>query len=413
MAKRLLAVAWEMPPLSGPRAVQVTRTLVALGEMGWGSRVVCFGARSARYQQDYHLAVEEISGHTVTRLPVESPEEWLLFRALWRVLPPLKHLPDEKIVWVPSAIAEMRRALAAEPADVLVSFAQPWSNHIAALTLRHDTGLPWVAHFSDPWVDSPYAVGPAWVRARAAAMERAVVQHASRVVFVNQYTLDRGVNKYPAAWLPHASVVPQGHDGRTASRRAQGGPLRIAYTGRFYTGIRTPDVVLSALADLDRTSSLAGRLEVEFVGSGMEQYQQRSRDRGLDGIVSFRGRVSPDRSRALAAAADVLMVIDAPSARPGLFLPSKLIDYLPLEKPVLAIAPLEGPTADLVRELEYRVVDPVDQAGIAAAIGQQLAAYERGTLAASSAHQSVAARYSIASTTRQFADVLAAAVTDP
>ena len=70
------------------------------------------------------------------RLPVRSPEEWLFFRALWRVLPLLKHLPDEKRVWVPSAIAEGRRALSDEPADVIVSFGQPWSDHLVGLALH-------------------------------------------------------------------------------------------------------------------------------------------------------------------------------------------------------------------------------------------------------------------------------------
>ena len=60
--KRLLAVCWEMPPLSGPRAVQVTRTLAALAEYGWQSQVICFGPRSDRYQQDYHVSLEELSG---------------------------------------------------------------------------------------------------------------------------------------------------------------------------------------------------------------------------------------------------------------------------------------------------------------------------------------------------------------
>ncbi len=127
--KRLLAISWEMPPLSGPRAVQVTRTLTALGSLGWRSRVVCFGPRSGRYHQDYRVPVEETSSGMTTRLPVPSPEEWLFFRALWRVCPPLKHHPDEKRVWLPGALAEARRSLAEEPADAIVSFAQPWTDH--------------------------------------------------------------------------------------------------------------------------------------------------------------------------------------------------------------------------------------------------------------------------------------------
>jgi len=58
----------------------------------WRSRAICFDARSQRYQQDHVISPETLSGGTVTRLPVPSPEEWMLFRVLWRVLPPLKQL---------------------------------------------------------------------------------------------------------------------------------------------------------------------------------------------------------------------------------------------------------------------------------------------------------------------------------
>src|SRR4051812_45870621 len=99
MTRRLLAISWEMPPLSGPRAVQVSRTLKHLVPLGWQSRVVCFGPRSGRYNQDRQLASELRAADGVTLVPVPSPEERFLFRALWRVVPALKLLPDEKWVW--------------------------------------------------------------------------------------------------------------------------------------------------------------------------------------------------------------------------------------------------------------------------------------------------------------------------
>ena len=170
--KQLLAVSWEMPPLSGPRAVQVTRSLCQLATLGWRSRVVCFGPRSTRYNQDYGVSPDTESRGAVTRIPVPSPEEWLLFRARWRVCPPLKHLPDEKRVWVGGALRASRGALAEQPADLLVTFAQPWSDHLVGLRLHRETGLPWVAHFSDPWVDSPYYPRARWIR-RAGCISRA------------------------------------------------------------------------------------------------------------------------------------------------------------------------------------------------------------------------------------------------
>ena len=406
---RLLAISWEMPPLSGPRAVQVTRTLLALGDRGWRSRVICFDARSRRYQQDHLVSPEALSGGTVQRLPVPSPEEWLFFRALWRVMPPLKHLPDEKRVWVPSAIAEGRRALGEEAADLIVSFGQPWSGHLVGLSLHQQTELPWVAHFSDPWVDNPYQDGNEWTRRRTVAMEREVVATATRLVFVNSQTLERVMTKYPAAWSTRAHVVPQGHEGAAMQLlpSSSSAPLRIVYTGRFYDGIRTPEVFLRAIADADRSSTLAGRLIVEFVGSRMEQYERLARELGLSDIVQFAGRMSPAQARERASRADVLLVIDAPSGDgPSLFLPSKLIDYLPLGKPILAITPPQGPVADLIGKLGYVAVDPSDRARLVAALEALVDAHERGRLAVSTSHDSVSRAYDIRETTGAFERVL-------
>ncbi len=109
-AKRLLAICWDMPPLSGPRAVQVSRSLKHLVPLGWESSVVCFGPRSSRYNQDADLAERLRTPDGVTLVPVPSLEERALFRALWRIVPPLKLLPDEKWVWI-GAAARAARAL--------------------------------------------------------------------------------------------------------------------------------------------------------------------------------------------------------------------------------------------------------------------------------------------------------------
>jgi glycosyltransferase involved in cell wall biosynthesis len=410
--KNLLAICWEMPPLSGPRAVQVTRTLAALPEHGWSSRVICFGPRSNRYNQDHHVSLEALSGGHASLVPVASPEEWLFFRTLWRVAPPLKRFPDEKRVWMPAALAAARKALAAARPDALVSFAQPWTDHLIGLQLRRETGLPWVAHFSDPWVDSPYFPHEGMVRRRAEIWERDVIANASRVVFVNAHTRDRVMAKYPPSWTPKAEVIPQTFEGGVAPARPSGsGAMRMVYTGRFYDGIRTPDALLAALADLNRETPLAGQIAVEFVGGDMAAYAAEASRLGLAALVTFAGRVSPAEARERASAADVLLVIDAPGPD-SLFLPSKLVDYLPMRRPILGITPKVGPSAEVIRELSYPVAEPGDPAAVASAIRALLKAHAAGRLVPSLQHESVAARFTIAKTSRTFARVLEQACRD-
>ena len=126
---------------------------------------------------------------------------------------------------------------------------------------------------------------------------------------------------------------------------------------------------------------------------------------GLDGIVEFSGRVPFAESERGAEAADVLLVIDAP-ADENLFLPSKAIDYLPAGKPILALTPLRGATADLMRSLGYPVIAPEDEEGIATAIDALLQLHHDGRLRASEQHAAVVQQYDIRRTTAAFARVL-------
>jgi glycosyltransferase involved in cell wall biosynthesis len=406
MSRRLLAISWDMPPLSGPRAVQVSRTLKHLVPLGWESWVVCFGPRSNRYNQDVDLAAR-LQAPGVTLVPVPSLEERLVFRTLWRVVPPLKMLPDEKWVWIGAAARAAQRLAAERRFDVLVSFAQPFSDHLAGLRVHRATGLPWVAHFSDPWTDSPYLHGAGWQRRLWQRLEADVIRAADALVFVNIQTAEQVMRKYPDEWRGKAHVIPHGFDpgAPPAAPVARDHRLTLVHTGRFYAGVRTPDALLRALAAVAHRRPLARELRVVFVGTPVPSHQRLAASLGLDGIVEFAGRLPFADSAQWAAAADVLLLIDAPAAE-NLFLPSKLIDYLPAAKPILALTPQRGASADVVRALGYPVVAPDDEAGIAAAIEDLLAAHTAGRLVRSPQHDSVAARYDIRQTAGAFAGIL-------
>lgn len=404
-AKRLLAISWDMPPLSGPRAVQVSRTLKHLVPLGWSSTVVCFGVRSNRYNQDAGLAAR-LAAPGVDLVPVPSPEEHMFFRALWRTLPPLKRLPDEKRVWVRAATAAVRRLTSRSGYDAVVSYAQPWSDHLVGLRAKQLTGRPWIAHFSDPWVDSPYHNGGGWTDAVARRMEANVIGAADALIFVNRQTADRVMAKYPDGWRSKVAIVPHGFDPEDCAAPAIApatGPLRLVYTGRFYEGLRTADGLLSALGSLGAAKT--GDFHLTLVGTPLASHRRLVDRLGLNAVVELTGRVDAAESRRRARAADVLLVIDAP-ARENLFLPSKVVDYLPLFKPLLALTPAQGATADLVAALGYRVVPPDDERAIGGALTALLVQKRSGALTAAPRHGEVAAPYDIRRTTEQFAEVL-------
>ena len=201
--------------------------------------------------------------------------------------------------------------------------------------------------------------------------------------------------------IPHgfdrgeSPVAPAGRDER----------LTIVHTGRFYDGARTPEPLLRALAALSARRSLARELRIVFVGTPVPSHRRLATVLGLDSLVEFTARLTFAESARWAAAADVLLVIDAP-ADENLFLPSKLIDYLPAGKPILALTPPRGATADVIRALGYPVIAPDDERGIISAVEALLAARREGHLVRSPVHDEVSKQYDIRRTAEALAEIL-------
>src|SRR5919202_1568394 len=74
--------------------------------------------------------------------------------------------------------------------DAVVTFSQPTTDHLVGLELKKIWRAPWVAHFSDPWVDNPYYATDAATRDFNLAAERAVCEVADRLVFTSEETVD-------------------------------------------------------------------------------------------------------------------------------------------------------------------------------------------------------------------------------
>ena len=399
----------------GPRGTQVARTLAALVPHGWTTSVVCLDPRPGGPHWRDGVAsaagVDIALPDGVEAVRVSSPEEWTIVRAAWRLMPALRDRPDSKWVWIDRAAAAAEARAAATRPDGLVTFAQPWSDHLVGLRVHRSTKLPWVAHFSDPWVDSPYLhVSPARRRA-AERMEADVIREADAIVFVTSEAADLVMKKYPEAWRAKVTVVPHGFDstvGAPAGDRRPG-PMRMVYTGRFYDGLRTPAALLRALAQLNREQPLLDRLDVTFVGSHVMGFAGDAASLGIDRFVHFHDRVAVEEANAIAGDADVLMVIDAPTDGPSPFLPSKLVDYLPLRKPIFGVTPAGGASASLLKRLGCRVATPDDEAAIRQAIAELLREWRGGTLGVEPQFDRVSAEFNISRTAAVFSDVLAQA----
>lgn len=406
---RLLALSWCMPPIVMPRSIQVSRMLAALADLGWETDVVCVDHTSLRPDTLLDESLERPAGGMIKKYPVPSIEDWIIIRGLIRLFPFFGLLPDNKWGWKKSAIRQCQALIEKNRYDAFISFAQPWTDHLAGLEFIRKSRLPWVAHFSDPWADSPYVQAASWIYKKRFEMEKEVVKAADAVIFVSPQTADLVMKKYPADWRTKVRAIPHGyeplHQEIDHSETIHDGTVVFLYTGNFY-GLRTPENLLHAANILNQKPGYKNSFRLRFAGQNMERFKQTAHDLGLDNLTVFEGPVTFAHSQELALQADVLLVIDAPSETPSVFLPSKLVDYLAFGKPILGITPLIGSSADLIRNLDCPVVDPNDIEGISANLARMIDNKKSGTDLLPPTFKQESEQYNISHAAKQMDELL-------
>jgi glycosyltransferase involved in cell wall biosynthesis len=401
--KKLLAVSWTMPPLLLPRSIQIGRNMKGLHKLGWDTTIIRVNPASAKNSRLDSSLEEKYAGY-YRCICIDSDEDsWK-----WEIAKKIFFMFDQPSYyqwgWVGNAVKAARNLLRAEDFSALITFSQPWSDHLVGLRLNRVSKLPWIAHFSDPWADSPFIGYPRFQHPIVRRMEEAVICEADAVIFVSSQTEDLVMGKYPRAWRGKSHVIPHSYDPleNTGSDHVlEKGKLRMRYMGNFY-GPRTPESFFRALNILNEKMPLVGQLEVMLAGQGLERFQPVVESLGLTDVVTLRGQVPLEKSQELSAEADVLLVIDAPSEKDSLFLPSKLVDYLAFKKIILGITPLRGASADLLREVNCPIAAPDDVPAIAAAVEKLLVKWRDGRLKLPFQFEQAASKYELNRTAESF-----------
>ncbi|SBW10877.1 hypothetical protein KL86DPRO_70074 [uncultured delta proteobacterium] len=380
MSKRLLALSWCMPPMVTPRAINVSRSLAALKSFGWQAEVIAGDLpESERAQFTWGRSLAE-----------KYKDSFAIHYAPYG-------MGNAPALWIDAAFLAVADRIRQTAPHVFVTFAQPFSDHIVGLKIKYSfPSLPWVAHFSDPWTDNPYE-SPG---EREFFLECQVAEKADALVFTTARTQDLVMKKYPSSWLKKCIVVPHGFEGpilMAPSRRE--GPLHLVHAGGIY-GKRVPYALLDSLATVDASGKVC---LLSFVGPVDAAFMQRAAI--VKDAVEFIPPTTPEVAERIAQEADVLLVCDAP-AQESVFLPSKLIDYLPLGIPILALTPANGSSADLLSEVGGICVDPLDVTAQVEVLRYLAARKTEGTLSSLVPDPDVAQKYSIKQTTRTLATML-------
>ncbi len=410
----MLYIGSAFPPLLAPESLLVARTIPKLVNLGWQIKALTVNPDSIACDQDSNLlqlipeSVDVIRTASIDKLLLRIPiMRYLLIGILLMI-----GMPEIMFLWYFTAVNAGKRLIRRHPFDIIYSRACSFTSNVIALMIKRTNDLPWVAHFSDPWVDSPYFRGTWLQKLISTRLERAIISEADAVVFVTQQTADLVMRKYPSEWRTKVHIIPHGYDkmmlscDENKSLTEINSRMKMVYTGSFIPGKRTPETFLMALHQLNLKLPLQDLMDVVLVGPIIDTYPRMAKRLNLGRIVTFTGAKPYLDSIKITTQADVLLIIDAKSDVESVFLPSKIVDYMMVEKPILGLTPKSGASAELLDRLGCLVVDPSDVSAVEDAIKNLLHDWQRNELKISPNYQKVASEYEISRTCLKLHHVL-------
>jgi hypothetical protein len=286
-------------------------------------------------------------------------------------------LPDDYTGWIVPAVISGLRAVRAQKVDCLFSSGLWWTNHLVGLALFELTGLPWVAHFRDPWSKAQWLKPVSALSIRIEEfLERQVLRKASAVVCVTEHHTTQLRQANPDLPPGKFFTIPNGFDGMEweavlgdKKEAAHNDKFTITYAGTFYYK-RSPYPLFPALRSLIDSGEIdRERIQLQLISGGAEVAEgSRVTDvatkYGLAEQVTVPARFSRSEALRRMAQSDLLLL----SVDQSYQIPLKTYEYLRAGRPILALSS-GGAVVDLLNQTGGAwVVDPDDGAGIRAAV---------------------------------------------
>jgi hypothetical protein len=259
------------------------------------------------------------------------------------------------VQWTHAVVERALDLHRARPFGFVISRSLPWAAHLAGYWSARALKVPWLANFNDPWDLRPFAADRA--RARTWKVDyfmkfwmRRTLRAAEFLTFpcsrLMTYCLGPNGRKRNVSVIPHvgmaAPMIPADNE-----------DFLLVHAGKLGLSeltARPAGALLEGIAGLLRARPLARqRLRLVLVGPEDQETKLEAAKLGLTQHVTWVGEVSYERSLEYIGQASVCILIEG-DFREGIFLPSKLCDYLVAGKPILALSPEVGTVNDLARQ---------------------------------------------------------------
>jgi len=275
-------------------------------------------------------------------------------------------IPDPRRGWNHHALRKACRLIEDEDITSIVTTSPPHSTQLTGLALkRRYPSIKWIADLRDPWTDIYYydLFYPTFFsKALDRHYERTVLEKADIITTVGP-ALGRHFEDKISLQAKKIRLIQNGYDEADFEDVTSLSPdmFTISYTGTISDSYPL-DGFLTAVRNLIDTGN---DIRIRFTGHISDVHKERFIE--LPGKEPAEFLPYSDHSTVIRQmmSASVLLLVLAKDPGNRSFLPGKLFEYIATGKPVLALGPVDGDTAEILEKGGFgRCFDYDDSAGM-------------------------------------------------
>lgn len=348
--KHILFIANSCLPVTGPENICNARQLAVLSQsMEFKIDLVTRHDNTTYYPKEdiekYGIKLNSLNFVDVDNT-INIKTIWQHFRA-W-----LKFgVVEAGYHWAFAALPLCEKLVKENKYDYIVS--KNASSFLIAYYLQKKYGIKWIASWNDPfpaylWI-APYGHGNSPENVKKCMQVVKIMRRADEYLYPNA-RLAKYVNSYVHADDRNIHIIPHVMTSEPPKKqKAISGPIKIIHPGQC-NAPRHARSLLLALKELIEEKKLSKNdISLTFMGKTNADEMKMIEEEPLKNVVNMREPVAYHQSLNVLAEYNIALIIEA-ACEEGIFLPTKVSDFMMAGMRMLAICPQVGVLHDLYEQ---------------------------------------------------------------
>jgi hypothetical protein len=258
--------------------------------------------------------------------------------------------------WWP-AYRKSLQLIRAGKVDVIYSTGGAYAAHVAGAKLKQATGLPWIAEIHDPLVNPGTTPHNAQDRMRA-EVERLVCTHADIPFWFTEQALASALARHPQMGGRGKVLLPGANPPTETLPPYQPGEVMVVgHFGSLSTTRHLASIVQALEQLLLKQPETSGKIELHLYGSELDPHTRAAiQHSSIQQAIRQFGWLEHGQVLEKMRSVDVLLLQHGVEAMCREYIPSKLYEYLWMQRPILGLVYQNPQLEKLLQEQGHTAV---------------------------------------------------------